>query len=198
MTDVLQRNQFLVEESGAFRAAYSFDIRDPESHETLMACREPPLTGLTRLLRFSDLKRTTPFRLDVTATDGQSLMRISRGIPIAVSRVEVFDRDGVPIGGFRQKPFSISGAFDVLDARGEQVCRLKGKATGTTFEFETQDNVVLARILKQWAGMRKELLTTADHYLLSIEEAVPDDPTIRSLILASAICVCMVVKFRLP
>ena len=198
MTETLQRNDFLVEEGGALRAAFSFDIRDPESGETLLECREPPLGRLTKLLRFSDLKRTTPFRLDVRTPGGHPVMRITRGVPIMVSCVQVFDDEGVPIGGFRQKPFSIAGAFDVLDAQGHQVCRLQGKATGTEFSFVAPDNIVLAKISKQWAGMRKELLTSADNYLLSIEKAVPNDRTIRCLILASAICIGMVVKFRLP
>jgi uncharacterized protein YxjI len=198
MTDILQRNDFLVEEGAALRAAFSFDIRDPETGDALLECREPPLSGLTKVLRFSDLKRTTPFHLDVFTPEGLQVMKISRGVPIMVSCVEVFDAEGVPIGGFRQKPFSIAGAFDVLDAQGQQVCRLQGKATGTEFSFVAPDNIVLAKISKQWAGIRKELLTSADNYLLSIEEAVPDDNTIRSLILASAICISMVVKFRLP
>ena len=195
----LSRNEYLVEEhSGLLKSAFDFDIRDPESGDVLFHCREKELCRITRILRYSELKRTTPFELCVSTPDDQLVMTVARGVPIVASRVRVTDNDGILIGGFKQKPFSIAGAFDVLDARGQRVCRLRGRSPGKEFDFVTDDDVVLAKVMKQWAGLRKELLTSADNYLLRIDSAVPDDGTIRRLILASAICIGMVVKFELP
>jgi len=195
----LSRNEFLVEEhSGLLQSAFDFDIRDPKTGEVLLLCREKEPRGFTRFLRYSELKRTTPFELRVTTPADQPVMTVSRGVPIMASRVRVTDDDGILIGGFKQKPFSIAGAFDVLDARGQRVCRLRGRSPGKEFDFVTDDDVVLAKVMKQWAGLRKELLTSADNYLLRVDSAVPDDGTIRRLILASALCIGMVVKFELP
>ena len=199
MNSDLAHNEFLVEEhAGLLKAAFDFDIRDPRGGDVLLHCRERELRRATRVLRYSKLKRTTPFELQVSTPDDRPVMTVARGVPVFTSRVRVTDDDGVPIGAFKQKAFSIAGAFDVLDARGHCVCRLHGRSPGREFDFVTPDGVVLARVMKQWAGLRKEMLTSADHYLLRIDAAVPDDGTIRRLILASAICIGMVVKFELP
>ena len=101
------------------------------------------------------------------------------------------------MGGFDQKPFSISGAFDVVDASGAAVCRLKGGLTGWSHSF-VADNVTLAKVTKKWAGLGKELLTSADDFMLEIDETVPPDSTVRQLIFASVICIGLVLKVELP
>ena len=49
-------------------------------------------------------------------------------------------------------------------------------------------------VTKKWAGLGKELFTSADNYMLAINETVPaGDPT-RLLILAAVMCIDMVMK----
>ena len=52
----------------------------------------------------------------------------------------------------------------------------------------------LARVTKKWAGLGKELLTTADNYVLDISDAVPPGSPTRKLILAAVMCIDMVLK----
>ena len=68
------------------------------------------------------------------------------------------------------KVFSIGGKFDVLDSRRKPVFTLKGKWTRWNFQF-FQGNTELASVSKKWAGLAKEMFTTADDYLLSINNA---------------------------
>ena len=195
----LNGNNYLVEErADVLKAAFNMDIRDPDTGEVLMECREDNIGPVSKCFRFSELKRTTPFDLHVRTPAGAPVMRVRRGIPIAISRVKVLDETGFPIGEFKQKPFSFGGAFDVLDATDVPVCRLEGKRGGTLFRFLTPDQIELARVTKKWAGLGKELFTSADHHLLTIDDAVPPDKTLRRLILASAICIGMVLKIELP
>ena len=199
MIKALSRNTYLVEEQAHLLSArFAYDVRDPASGEILLRCREGEIGKMARCFRFSEYKRTTPFSLGVFTPDDRLVMRVTRGVPVFSSRVRVLDAEDVPIGGFRQKVFSFSSAFDVLDARGQAVCRLKGKGIGGEFLFVTQEGMTLARVTKKWAGLTKELLTSADHYLLVIDEAVPQEDTLRRLILASALCIGLVVKFKLP
>lgn len=194
-----QRNTFLVEEQAApLRAAYAFDIRDPDTGDLLLTCREAHLGRMTRIFRFSDYRRTTPFDLVLHDLTGKPLVRLVRGVPIMASRVRVFDGEGALIGSLLQRAFSIRGGFSVLDAREQPLCRLQGRATGNQFALLTPDRVALARITKRWAGWRKELFTSADHHLLEIESIVPPDPILRQLILASAIGIGLIVKIDLP
>lgn len=200
MHDILQRNVFLIEEQAApLQASYHFDVRDPDTGAILITCREPHLGKLTRLFRFADLlRRTTPFDLRGCDSEGRQVVRLTRGIPLMASRVHVRDAGDALIGTLQQHAFSIGGAFDVLDATDQPVCRLQGRATRTDFSLLTPDGVALARITKRWAGFSKELLTSADHYLLQIDPVVPPDPTLRQLILASALGIGLMVKFELP
>jgi uncharacterized protein YxjI len=49
-------------------------------------------------------------------------------------------------------------------------------------------------VSKKWAGLGKELFTTADNYMLSIRETVPVQGPVRLLILAAVMCIDMVLK----
>lgn len=83
MVDVINKNLFLVKEHvGMFKAANNFDIYDPESGDMIMECREPTLGFFTKLLRFTDYKRMTPFDIQIKTPDGQRVVRIQRGISL--------------------------------------------------------------------------------------------------------------------
>ena len=194
MHESLNKNLFLVKEHvGLFKAANNYDIHDPQTGEIIMHCREDNLGGFTKLLRFTEYKRLTPFDVRITTPDGQQLVRITRGITFLRSRVTVLDGDEQVIGGFRQKLLSIGGAFDLLDAEDKVICRLVGKWTGWDFRFMAGDTE-FAHITKKWAGVGKELFTSADNYILEITEAVPPDNRVRLLILAAVTCIDMVLK----
>ncbi len=194
MHDVIAKNVFFVKEHvGMFKAANNFDIHDPDTGEIVMECREENLGFFSKLLRFTDYKRMTPFDVQVRTPDGQQIVRVTRGISIFLSNVMVFDHDDQHIGGFKQKFFSIGGAFKVLDENDRPVCELKGKWTGWDFRFMAGD-VELAHVTKKWAGIGKELFTTADNYVLDIDENVPMDNGIRQLIIGAVMCIDMVLK----
>ena len=108
-------------------------------------------------------------------------------------RVEVRDETGTVVGYFKQKLFSIGGKFDVLDAQENLVCTLRGKWTSWDFRF-MQGEQELASVSKKWAGVGRELFTSADNYMLTIQDTVPRDSAVRVLILAAVMCIDMVLK----
>lgn len=190
----LAPNVYLVKEHvGMFKAANNFDLFDPNSNEITMQCREPHLGFFTKLLRFTDYKRMTPFNIEVRTPDGQQVARIKRGVSIFLSKVEVYDANDNRVGGFKQKFFSIGGAFSVLDANDNPICKLKGKWTGWDFRFMRGEEE-LAHVSKKWAGIGKELFTSADNYVLEMSDSIPADDPIRVLILSAVMCIDMVLK----
>lgn len=194
MHEALRRNLFLVREQvGLFRAANNFDILDPETGETILLCREERLGWLTKLLRFTDYKRFTPFNIEVQTPAGECILHVSRGVALLRSRVTVRNAAGALLGGFQQKLLSIGGKFDVLDPDDLAVCTLQGKWTGWDFRFLSGDQE-LAHVTKQWAGLGKELFTSADNYVIAISDAVPPQAPVRELILAAVLCIDMVLK----
>jgi uncharacterized protein YxjI len=52
----------------------------------------------------------------------------------------------------------------------------------------------LATVSKKWAGIGKELFTSADNYVLEIAPWLRADDPVRRLILASVLCIDMVLK----
>ena len=194
MHQALERDLFLVKEHvGMFKAANNYDILDPETGQPILYCREPNLGMFTKIFRFTDYKRMTPFEIQIQDLNGRPIITIKRGISLFVSKVEVFDDSNEKIGSFKQKLFSLGGAFTVLSPSEEPLCQLKGKWTSWEFRFLAGDNE-LGKVTKKWAGLGKELFTSADNYVLQISEDVPPDQPVRQLIMAAVLCIDMVLK----
>lgn len=192
--DVLNKNLYLIKEHfGLLKAANSYDVYDPESGEVLMECREPNLFWLTKILRFTDFKRMTPFDVQVKTTDEQRVVRIMRGISLLMSKVEVRDSNNELVGYFSQKLFSIGGRFDVFDKHDQLVCSLEGTWMAWDFYFK-QGETTLAHVTKKWQGLGAELFTSADNYVLEVNPEVPENSDVRLLIFAAVMCIDMVLK----
>jgi len=194
MNQLLNRNLYFVKEHlGIFKAANNFDILDPETNQIILLCREDNLGFFAKLFRFSDYKRMTPFDIEIRTESGHKILTVKRGVSFFLSKVSVYDEKDNLVGLFKQKFFSIGGKFDVLDTNENVVCTLKGKWTSWDFRF-MKDDVELAHVAKKWAGFGKELFTSADNYMLQINDQVPADNPVRILILAAVMCIDMVLK----
>ncbi|MCW3789181.1 phospholipid scramblase-related protein [Plebeiibacterium sediminum] len=194
MNSILNKNLFFVKEHvGMFKAANNYDIYDPNSQEMMMTCREENLGFFTKMLRFTDYKRMTPFNIEIKTATGEKVLTVKRGVAFFVSKVEVFDENDQLVGTFKQKFFSIGGKFNLFDANDNMLCMLKGKWTSWDFRF-IKDEVEFAHVSKKWAGIGKELFTTADNYMLEVDQRVPENSPIRIMILAAVMCIDMVLK----
>lgn len=194
MHAILRQNLFFIKEHvGMFKAANNFDIYNPDTKELLMTCREEQLGFFTKLFRFTDYKRLTPFHVEIKTAKGEPVLEVKRGVSLFLSTVEVFDEKGMLVGRFKQKFFSVGGKFDVLDPQNNVLCTLKGKWTSWDFKF-MQGNSELAQVNKKWAGIGRELFTSADNYMLSVNDSVRKEDNVRILILAAVMCIDMVLK----
>src|SRR5688572_18890725 len=115
MHPALNRNLFLVKEQvGLFKASNNYDVYDPQSNQPVLGCREERLGMITKLLRFTDYKRLTPFEVIIRTTEGQPVMCVRRGMALLSSVVDVLDEAGRRIGGYRQKLLSLRDRFNVV------------------------------------------------------------------------------------
>jgi hypothetical protein len=125
MHPVLNRNLYFVKEQvGFFKASNNYDIVDPQTQELILTCREDNLGFFTKMFRFTDYKRMTPFEVNIRTPAGEPVVQVKRGITLFVSSVNVTDEKGQRVGGFKQKWFSLGGAFSVLGANDEPLCDL--------------------------------------------------------------------------
>ena len=194
MNSILNLDLFFIKEHvGIFKAANNYDIYNPESQEIIMNCREEKISFLNKALRFTDFKRMTPFEIEIKTPSGEKILRVKRGFSFLYSTVSVYDQTDQLIGKFEQKFFSIGGKFNVLDNNNKLLCKLKGKWTGWDFKF-VNNNKEYGHVSKKWAGLGKEMFTSADNYMLEIKDTVAKDDPLRILILAAVICIDMVLK----
>ena len=132
--------------------------------------------------------------MNVKDMQGNTLFTVKRGVSFILSNVEVLDSNGMLVGRFKQKFFSIGGKFEVLDASERPLCMLKGKWTSWDFRFVSNDGKEFALVTKKWSGLGKELFTSADNYVLQISNDVPADNPLRMLIMAAVMCIDLVLK----
>jgi hypothetical protein len=73
-------NNFLVKEHvGMFKAANNFDIYDLQTGQQILQCREDNLGIFTKIFRFTDYKRLTPFNIQIRDMHGRVIIEVSRG-----------------------------------------------------------------------------------------------------------------------
>lgn len=196
MDTIFNKNLYFVKEHvGMFKAANNYDIYDPNTQEIILECREENLGIFTKIFRFTDSKTITPFEIEIRRPGGKRLLTIKRGISFWLSKVEVLDESNRMIGLFKQKFFSLGGKFEIHDEMDNLVATLKGKWTGWEFTFSKND-MPLAKVTKKWAGVGREMFTSADNYIIEIQPTVPQNDTSRPLIIAAVMCIDMVMKER--
>ena len=77
MNQVANKNLFFIKEFvGMFKAANNYDILNPDNQELLMTCREENLGFFTKLLRFTNYKRMTPFEVEIKTPDGSKVVTV--------------------------------------------------------------------------------------------------------------------------
>jgi uncharacterized protein YxjI len=194
MNSILKRNQYFVKEhTGVFKAANNYDILDPESQEIIMNCREENLGFFTKMFRFTKYKRSTPFNVEIKTPNGEKVLTVRKGVSFLGAAVEVLDEKDQLVGKFKQKLFSFGGKFEVLTPEDKVICTLKGKLLGWDFKF-TNGDVEYANVNKKFAGFAKEFLTSADNYMLTIDDKVDAENPLRLIILGAVICIDMVLN----
>jgi uncharacterized protein YxjI len=192
---MLDRTQFFVREHVDFmKLSGKYDILDPRTQAKIGEAREE-ISGLVKFFRLLIDKKLMPTTVAVYATpDAQTrrhLFSIKRGVALLRPVVRVLDASGAPLGHFQSKLFSLGGAFRVFTADGVEVAQVRGDWKGWNFKFlagETELGVVT----KKWAGLGKELFTSADNYVISLHGA--SDPALSTLLLAAGLAIDTVFK----
>ena len=192
---LLDRLTFLVRERVGFaKLTDTFDILDPETQQTIgIAKEEPP--GWAKWLRLLVNKRLLPTTVNVyEAEGGAPALSIHRSVTFLRAKVEVRESGGKPMGYLKSKLFTLGGGFWIHDTQDNAVAELKGDWKGWDFKFLGKDGRQLGRVTKKWAGIGKELFTSADTYVISLDG--PQNRAAATLLLAAGLAVDIVLKER--
>lgn len=193
---LLNRNTFFVKEHvGYFKAANAYDVLDPATGQIIGTVRETIPNFLIKLLKFTKLKTSLPFTVDIFDDDGKKLVTLKRGFTFFRSNVNVLDANQQKLGRFQQRLLSLGGKFEVFDRTDLPVAMLEGNWKGWDFKFKDKQGREIGTVTKKWAGLGKELFTTADNYVVDISPQAGDE-MLKKLVLSAAFCVDMVLKER--
>ena len=194
---MLNRKTFFIREHiGLMKLVDTFDILDPETQQPLGIAREKP-SALVQVLRLFVNKRMMPTAVHVyEGSDPQNedrlLFTIRRGFTLFRARVDVCDAGGNALGWLKSKALSLGGAFRVFDASDREVALVQGDWKGWNFRFVDGEGRELGTITKKWAGIGKELFTSADNYIIALNDAAK--PADAVLLLAAGLAVDTVYK----
>jgi len=138
------------------------------------------------------LQSRRPFTMDVsdaTARSGPSLV-LRRPWTWWLSRIEVEDGEGRPVGTVRQRFTLLRRRLDLEAPGGRVLARVVGPLLRPwTFLVEAGPDGAgreVGRIEKRWSGLLREGFTDEDTFLVTLP---PGDAPLRRLVLAAAILV---------
>jgi uncharacterized protein YxjI len=192
---LLERRTFFVKERVAvLKLTDTYDILDPAGGQVIGVAKEEP-PGWAKWLRLAIAKGKLPTAINIYEVEGQPpVLSIRRGVTFIRSKIQVFSGDGRNLGYFRSKLISIGGGFNVFDARDQQVAEVKGNWKGWDFRFLNKSGREIGTVTKKWAGLGKELFTSADNYVISLTDAGSTDSDAAALLLAAGLSIDVVFK----
>jgi uncharacterized protein YxjI len=184
---VFDRKAFLVKERvGFLKLSDTYDIFDPSTGAQIGIAREQ-VGPLLHVLRLLINKRLLPTVVEVRESEaGPVVLTIRRS---AMSQVTVQGRTGGELGRFKAKLFALRAGFRVFDKSERQVAEIKGDWKGWNFRFLNADGAEIGKVTKQWAGLGKELFTSADNYVIALDERLPVAPDAAALLLAAGLAI---------
>lgn len=192
---MLEPRRFLIKERVKFLAAYhTYDIHDAESTEVIGVAEEK-LSLTTQLLRWFVSKKLMPTLIQVREKPDDALVfTVRRGWYVFRSRVEVHDAHEQLIGYFQSKLVSWSGGFYVYDREDRQFAEVQGSLVGFDYRVVTPDGKAdLGRVTKKF-DMVRDLFTSADTYMVEVNDDLQDLPLAKMLVLAAALATDMIFK----
>ena len=192
---MLNRNQYFIKERVAFlKLTDIYDIFDPQTQTQIGQAREE-VSGLIKFLRLLINKSLMPTCISVYEGPGENptkrLFSIKRGMTFLRPKIVIHDSSGASLGFLKSKMLSLGGAFRVFTADGTEVALLKGDWKGWNFRFLSGETE-LGVVTKKWAGLGKEMFTSADNYMISINGK--PSPEMSILLLASGLAIDTVLK----
>lgn len=194
---MLDRKMYFIRERvGFMKLTDTYDILDPESQMQIGIAKEKP-GMLVHILRFIVNKGMLPAKVFVyeganPEDESKLLFSIQRGLTLLRSKVNIVDKRGNVVGWFQSKLFSLGGAFRVFDAVGSEVALVKGDWKGWNFRFLDKGENEMGTITKKWAGIGKELFTSADNYIITLNQE--SAPAKAILLLAAGLAVDIIYK----
>ena len=172
---------------------YYMRVYDTESQQQIGVAKEE-LGGFIKFLRLFISKVLLPAKVAVYEQGEQNpVFMIEKPFSFR-PKVRIHDQNNKYLGYFHSKLWA--RGFFVFDVNERQVAEIKGDWKGWNFKFLDNAGNEIGVVTKKWAGIGKELFTSADNYIISINDTVEQDPESSTLLLAAGLAIDIVFKER--
>ena len=169
---------------------YSVYDQDGNVIATVSQVGQSSLKQAARLV--SSLDQFMTHKLEIADPSGVVLLRLTRPKKIIKSSMIVSDADDNEIGRIVQRK-AIGKIRFALESGGTTVGMIKAENwKAWNFRIEDANDQEVARITKTFEGIMRTAFTTADNYVVQINEGIPEP--LHSLVVAAAVSVDTALK----
>jgi uncharacterized protein YxjI len=191
-TDFFTPNNYFIDEKVNFlKFENEYKIFDENGNH--IGFVKQKLSGGQKALRLFLNKAMLPFRLDIEDMNGNIQASLTRGWTFWMSKVTILDGNGTTIALVRRKFKLLKPRFVLTNAEARPIGEIKGDWKAWNFSITDNEGREIGKVTKKWAGAMKEIFTTADKYVVSIDPGF-SHPTSKKALLACAITIDMVLK----
>jgi uncharacterized protein YxjI len=186
---MFERKTVVVKERvGFLKLTDIYDLLDPATGQPIGIAKEEPTT-LVKYLRLLVNKALMPTAVNVYERETDPpVLSITRGMNFLRPKVTVSTRER-EIGYFQPKLFSFRPSFRIFDMQQQEIGYVKGDWKGWNFQLLTAAGQVLGRVTKKWGGLGKELFTSADTYVIDLDESATGRKEVAQLLLAAGLAI---------
>ncbi len=192
---LLDNKTYLIKEHVEFmKLSGTYDIISPETGTKIgIAIEEPGI--IVKLLRLVANKKMLPNHVNIYDNQTNEIaFYIKKPANLFRSKIMIYDKNHTFIGYFKSKLLTIGGGFFVHDTNDQVVAEIKGDWKGWNFKFLNNQDQEIGTVTKKWAGIGKELFTSADNYIISIHDTGNHDEIMGILLLAAGLAIDTIFK----
>lgn len=184
------QNYFIDEKVNYFKFENQYQVFNDQGQN--IGSINQRLSAGQKALRLLLNKAMLPFRLEIKDSNGILIASISRGWTFWMSKITISSGDNVEIGTVRQKFKLFKPTFMIFNHEQVQVAEITGDWKAWNFVINSGGSQI-GTITKKWAGAMKEIFTSADKYLVTIDPSYSNMMN-KIIILSAAITIDMVLK----
>ena len=157
------------------------------------AVRQVGQSTAKKAVRFlANVDQFLTHKFQIVDAQGNVLMALTRPAKLVKSKILVADGQGRPVGDVVQQNAFGKIRF-ALESGGQTLGSINAENwRAWNFSIKDHAGTEVARITKTWEGLATTLFTAADSFVVQIHR--PLDEPLRSLVVASALCVDVALK----
>jgi uncharacterized protein YxjI len=186
----LEKQLFVDEKVNAFKFKNEYSLYN-DTGEVVGSIHQL-LSTWEKIRKLLISQKITPFNYEIRNSHGEIIAEIKKGWTFWLPKIQLV-MNGAVIGVIHQRFKLIKPKFDIYDNNNQPIGSIKGNWSHWQFDITSDKGIELGHVSKKWAGIAKELFTTADKYIVNIDPSVQDEK-MRMLVLSAALTIDLVLK----